>query len=286
MEAMADLFKLVDLNNITADDLNKAAVQNRLVDLVQESSESQIGIQLLPAMYNDSIATLLGSDYQDIIDFSDPNFIPDMWAEEFEKVLELNKALNEIGYNGTMNATLEQAIEVMAMLFGPSYAEYELGVYTATKNDAAYEAWIDRLVAHDVINVGDNLEYCKEAVDAQVALGTYSYKEETYRIMDLMQDLVPFTNNNGQFQLDKLYGSDDELLLNLALTEMSEVIGLRGNLYQVVQDSPLNVSNVLNLNTEYYTEYQAWVADKTYYGVFWKEENLADLANKIAEAND
>ena len=184
-----------------------------------------------------------------------------------------------------MNATLEQAIEIMAMLFGPSDIDYELGIYTATRNDAAYEAWIDRLIAHDVINVGDNLEYSKEAVDAQVALGTYTYKEETYRIMDLMKDLAPFTNANGQFQLDVLYGSDDELALNIALTEMSEVIGLRGSLYQLVQDAPIDVTTALNANADYYTEYQAWVADETYYGVFWNETNLEDLASRIAAAN-
>ena len=285
MEAMSDLFKLVDFDSITAEDLNNSAVQNRFVELVQQSSESQIGIQLLPAVYENSIAPLLGSDYHDIIDFSDQGFTPDMWAEEFEKVLELNEALVEIGYDGTMNATLEQAIEIMAMLFGPSEIDYELGIYTATRNDAAYEAWIDRLVAHEVINVGDNLEYSKEALDAQVALGTYTYKEETYRIVDLMKDLTPFTNVEGKFQLDVLYGSDDKFALNIALTEMSEVIGLRGNLYQLVQDSPLVVVTALNANADYYNEYQAWLADNTYYGVFWNEANLEDLASRIAAAN-
>ena len=285
LESMSDLFKLVNFDDITAEDLCNNAVQNRFVELVQQSSESQIGIQLLPAVYENAVAPLLGSDYQDIIDFSDSMFTPDMWAEEFEKVLELNEALYEIGYDGAMNATLEQAIEIMAMLFGPSDIDYELGIYTATRNDAAYEAWIDRLVAHDVINVGDNLEYSKEAVDAQVALGTYTYKEETYRIMDLMKDLTPFTNANGQFQLDVLYGSDDELALNIALTEMSEVIGLRGNLYQLVQDAPIDVTTALNANADYYTEYQAWVDDETYYGVFWNETNLEDLASRIAAAN-
>ena len=285
LEAMSDLLKLVDLNNITTSDLNNNAVQDKLVVLVQESSESEIGVQLLPAIYDDSIAPLLGSDYQDIIDFSDSTFTPDMWADEFEKVLELNEALNEIGYDSTINVTLEQANKIMAMLFGPSYAQYKLGIYTATKNDEAYEAWIDRLVAHDVIKVGDNLEYSKEAVDAKVALGTYTYKEETYRIMDLMQGLLPFVNGEGKFQLSVLYASKEKVSLNTALTEMSEVIGLRGNLYQVVQDAPSAVVTLLNVNADYYSEYLAWLADKTYYGVFWKDETLEDLAKKIADAN-
>ena len=68
MEAMSELFKLVNFDNISASDLNNISVQNRFVDLVEESSESVIGIQLLPAVYEDSIAPLLSADYKDIID--------------------------------------------------------------------------------------------------------------------------------------------------------------------------------------------------------------------------
>ena len=284
MQAMADLFEIANFDNITAEDLHNVAIQNRFVDLVQECSESVIGLQLLPAVYADSIVPLLGSDYQDIIDFSDSEFTPDMWAEEFEKAFDLNDALVAVGYNDLPNATLAEAIEIMELLFGPSIIDYELGIYTATRNDASYEKWIDRLVAHDIIKVGDNLNYSKEAVEVQVAQGTYTYKEETYRIMDLMEDLNPFTNAEGKFQMDVLYASDDKLSLNAALTEMSEVIGLRGNLYQVVQDAPDVVSTALNADESYYNELQAWLGDKKYYGSFWTEENLEDLADKIANA--
>ena len=134
-----------------------------------------------------------------------------MWAKEFDKVFDLNDALVAIGYDSVPNATLAEAIEIMKLLFGPSIIDYQLGIYTATRDDAAYEAWIDRLVAHDVIKVGDSLEYSKPAVEAQIALGTYSYQQEIYRIMDLMQDLTPFVNAQGKFQLDILYASTDIL---------------------------------------------------------------------------
>ena len=284
LEAMSDLFKLVDFDNITESDLNNTAIQNRFVDLVDECSESVIGQQLLPAVYEDEIKPLLGADYQEIIDFTDPNFTPDMWAKEFEKAFALNDALVEIEYNTVPDATLEEAIEIMALLFGPSIIDYELGIYTATRDEAAYEAWIDRLVAHDLIKVGDDYTYSKAAVEAEIALGTYTWKEETYKVMDLMKDLTPFVNAQEKFQLDVLFASNDSVSINAALTEMSEVIGLRGNLYKVVQDAPTAVSTALNADPAYAEELAKWLADETYYGEFWTEANIEDVAGKIAAA--
>ena len=284
LEAMSDLFKLVDFDNISESDLNNGAVQNRFVELVKESSESVIAIQLLPAIYNKSVVKLLGTDYQDIIDFSDSDFTPNMWAEEFEKLFALNDALVAANFNGSNDMTLAQAIEIMKLLFGPSIIDSHLGIYTATKDDEAYEKWIDRLVNHDVIKVDDNLTYSKEAVEAEIAKGTYTYKEETYRIMDLMKDLVPFVNAAGKFQMNVLYASNDKASLNVALTEMSEVVGLRGNLYQVVQDAPDSaVATAFNADPKYYEELQAWLGDKTKYGTFWTDENLNKLAEAIAK---
>lgn len=284
LEAMSDLFKLVDFDNVTESDLNNTAIQNRFVDLVDECSESVIGQQLLPAVYDAKIKPLLGADYQEIIDFTDPNFTPDMWAKEFEKAFALNDALVEIGYNTIPDATLEEAIEIMALLFGPSIIDYELGIYTATRDEAAYEAWIDRLVAHDLIKVGDDYTYSKAAVEAEIALGTYTWKEETYKVMDLMKDLTPFVNAQEKFQLDVLFASNDSVSINAALTEMSEVIGLRGNLYKVVQDAPTVVSTALNADPAYAEELAKWLADETYYGEFWTEANIEDVAGKIAAA--
>ena len=205
-----------------------------------------------------------------------------MWADEFEKVFALNDVLVEIGYDSVPNATLAQGIQIMKLLFGPSMIDYELGIYTATRNDEAYEAWIDKLVAHDIIKVGDSLEYCKEAVEEEVALGTYTFKEETYRIMDLMADLTPFVNAQGKFQLDVLYSSTDKVSINTALTEMSEVVGLRGNLYQVVQEADPVIATAFNADPNYYNELQQWLVDKTFYGTFWTDAKLEELADQMA----
>jgi hypothetical protein len=98
-----------------------------------------------------------------------------------------------------------------------------------------------------------------------------------------MKDLVPFVNTDGKFQMNVLYASNDKVSLNAALTEMSEVVGLRGNLYQIVQDAPnSDVATAFNADSKYYEELQAWLGDKTKYGTFWTDENLDKLAEAIA----
>lgn len=285
LEEVSALFKEVDLTNLTEADLNNPVVQIRFVELVDAMSKSVIGQQILPSVYNDKVSGLLGADYQDIIDFSDPTFTPDMWADEFAKLFELNDALVAGGFNSTLTMTLAEAIDVIEMLFGPSMAEAELGIYTATKDDAAYEKWITRLYDHDLVKVGDNIEYSVAAVEANVALG-YTWKEEAYKIMAFMEASKPFVNSAGKFHLDTLFASTDAYALDIALEAMRDVYGLRGGLYQLVQDTPTAVKDALTLagflDSTYLAELASWQSDETYFGVFWTDEKLLELAEAIA----
>ena len=79
---------MIALNEITPEIMKDEGVQNQFVIVVDAMSKSILGQQLLPQIYAEYIENNLGDEYAGIIDFNDPEFTPDMWASEFEKLFK------------------------------------------------------------------------------------------------------------------------------------------------------------------------------------------------------
>lgn len=88
LRELAQFSKMIALNEITPEIMKDEGVQNQFVIVVDAMSKSILGQQLLPQIYAEYIENNLGDEYAGIIDFNDPEFTPDMWASEFEKLFK------------------------------------------------------------------------------------------------------------------------------------------------------------------------------------------------------
>lgn len=88
LRELAQFSKMISLNEITPEIMKDEGVQNQFVIVVDAMSKSILGQQLLPQIYAEYIENNLGDEYAGIIDFNDPEFTPDMWASEFEKLFK------------------------------------------------------------------------------------------------------------------------------------------------------------------------------------------------------
>lgn len=81
-------------------DVKDTEMQDNFVALVGAMSKSEIGRQLLPQIYDQNIEPKignLGEDYQGVIDFNDPEFTPDVWADEFRALFDAYNKLDKMG---------------------------------------------------------------------------------------------------------------------------------------------------------------------------------------------
>lgn len=85
----ADLYKVVELDNLTNNDLKNPTVQTYFLALVDAMSKSLIGQQLLPTIYQEEVYPVVVSDFKDDIDLSDPT----NWVDQFTELFKYNDAL-------------------------------------------------------------------------------------------------------------------------------------------------------------------------------------------------
>ena len=282
VKELVSLTHLIDINHLTPESFNDKVVQEQFVSTIDAMSKSIIGQQLVPQLYADKVEPNLGhSDYQGVIDFSDPEFTPDCWASEFEKFFEAYNILQKYQY-GSKNMTLvnADAIELMTILFG-TRENKEAGIMTIYKNP---KVWLNRLYDNNVIPVPENA--------IVNSTSDRDWNDEPYRIIDILKQMDNFTTSEGVFTYDKVYNCQDEEQLHELLETVNNCVALRETILPIIlntMEESAEVSEALAnaglIDAEFDAVCDEWRLNGTYDADYWTVERIEAFARVIAQTN-
>lgn len=282
VKELVSLTHLIDINHLTPESFNDKVVQEQFVSTIDAMSKSIIGQQLVPQLYADKVEPNLGhSDYQGVIDFSDPEFTPDCWASEFEKFFEAYNILQKYQY-GSKNMTLvnADAIELMTILFG-TRENKEAGIMTIYKNP---KVWLNRLYDNNVIPVPENA--------IVNSTSDRDWNDEPYRIIDVLKQMDNFTTSEGVFTYDKVYNCQDEEQLHELLETVNNCVALRETILPIIlntMEESAEVSEALAnaglIDAEFDAVCDEWRLNGTYDADYWTVERIEAFARVIAQTN-
>lgn len=278
----AALAHMLDINNMNANDFNDKAVQDQFVATIDALSKSIIGQQLVPQLYADKVEPNLGhSDYQGVIDFSNPEFTPDKWASEFEKFFAAYNILQKYQYgSGEMQLVNADALELMTILFG-TRDNKAAGIMTITSDP---KLWLKRLYHNKVVPVPQNAMLNAEK--------ERDWADEPYRIIDVLTQMENFTTENGVFSYDVVYNSQDGEKLQELLESVNNCVAVREILLPIVlntmdQSSEITeaLANAGLIDDEWDAIVEEYAETGTYDTDYWTPEKIYDFAKVIAETN-
>ena len=282
VKELVSLTHLIDINHLTPESFNDKVVQEQFVSTIDAMSKSIIGQQLVPQLYADKVEPNLGhSDYQGVIDFSDPEFTPDCWASEFEKFFEAYNILQKYQY-GSKNMTLvnADAIKLMTILFG-TRENKEAGIMTIYKNP---KVWLNRLYDNNVIPVPENA--------IVNSTSDRDWNDEPYRIIDILKQMDNFTTSEGVFTYDKVYNCQDEEQLHELLETVNNCVALRETILPIIlntMEESAEVSEALAnaglIDAEFDAVCDEWRLNGTYDADYWTVERIEAFARVIAQTN-
>ena len=284
LRELAQFSKMIALNEITPEIMKDEGVQNQFVIVVDAMSKSILGQQLLPQIYAEYIENNLGDEYAGIIDFNDPEFTPDMWASEFEKLFKGYNTLvnNGFGSDSGLTLSLDETIDTMAILFGQR-GNSEAGIYAIVKHP---EEWVKRLLDNHVVDLSNG---------ATLNMSTdRDWLEEAYAIVDVLVAMKSFTDVEQDFDYSLVYHTTDATKLENVLVATTNCVALRGTIMQIIVNTmntnpsmqeKLEESGVIDVT--FFEEYALYEADSTYYNAsYWTSERIHQFAVGIAEANE
>lgn len=284
LRELAQFSKMISLNEITPEIMKDEGVQNQFVIVVDAMSKSILGQQLLPQIYAEYIENNLGDEYAGIIDFNDPEFTPDMWASEFEKLFKGYNTLvnNGFGSDSGLTLSLDETIDTMAILFGQR-GNSEAGIYAIVKHP---EEWVKRLLDNHVVDLSNG---------ATLNMSTdRDWLEEAYAIVDVLVAMKSFTDVEQDFDYSLVYHTTDATKLENVLVATTNCVALRGTIMQIIVNTmntnpsmqeKLEESGVID--TTFFEEYALYEADSTYYNAsYWTSERIHQFAVGIAEVNE
>lgn len=284
LRELAQFSKMIALNEITPEIMKDEGVQNQFVIVVDAMSKSILGQQLLPQIYAEYIENNLGDEYAGIIDFNDPEFTPDMWASEFEKLFKGYNTLvnNGFGSDSGLTLSLDETIDTMAILFGQR-GNSEAGIYAIVKHP---EEWVKRLLDNHVVDLSNG---------ATLNMSTdRDWLEEAYAIVYVLVAMKSFTDVEQDFDYSLVYHTTDATKLENVLVATTNCVALRGTIMQIIVNTmntnpsmqeKLEKSGVIDAT--FFEEYALYVADSTYYNAsYWTSERIHQFAVGIAEVNE
>ena len=284
LRELAQFSKMIALNEITPEIMKDEGVQNQFVIVVDAMSKSILGQQLLPQIYAEYIENNLGDEYAGIIDFNDPEFTPDMWASEFEKLFKGYNTLvnNGFGSDSGLTLSLDETIDTMAILFGQR-GNSEAGIYAIVKHP---EEWVKRLLDNHVVDLSNG---------ATLNMSTdRDWLEEAYAIVDVLVAMKSFTDVEQDFDYSLVYHTTDATKLENVLVATTNCVALRGTIMQIIVNTmntnpsmqeKLEESGVIDVT--FFEEYALYEADSTYYNAsYWTSERIHQFAVGIAEVNE
>lgn len=284
LRELAQFSKMIALNEITPEIMKDEGVQNQFVIVVDAMSKSILGQQLLPQIYAEYIENNLGDEYAGIIDFNDPEFTPDMWASEFEKLFKGYNTLvnNGFGSDSGLTLSLDETIDTMAILFGQR-GNSEAGIYAIVKHP---EEWVKRLLDNHVVDLSNG---------ATLNMSTdRDWLEEAYAIVDVLVAMKSFTDVEQDFDYSLVYHTTDATKLENVLVATTNCVALRGTIMQIIVNTmntnpsmqeKLEESGVIDAT--FFKEYALYEADSTYYNAsYWTSERIHQFAVGIAEVNE
>lgn len=284
LRELAQFSKMIALNEITPEIMKDEGVQNQFVIVVDAMSKSILGQQLLPQIYAEYIENNLGDEYAGIIDFNDPEFTPDMWASEFEKLFKGYNTLvnNGFGSDSGLTLSLDETIDTMAILFGQR-GNSEAGIYAIVKHP---EEWVKRLLDNHVVDLSNG---------ATLNMSTdRDWLEEAYAIVDVLVAMKSFTDVEQDFDYSLVYHTTDATKLENVLVATTNCVALRGTIMQIIVNTmntnpsmqeKLEESGVIDAT--FFEEYALYEADSTYYNAsYWTSERIHQFAVGIAEVNE
>lgn len=284
LRELAQFSKMIALNEITPEIMKDEGVQNQFVIVVDAMSKSILGQQLLPQIYAEYIENNLGDEYAGIIDFNDPEFTPDMWASEFEKLFKGYNTLvnNGFGSDSGLTLSLDETIDTMAILFGQR-GNSEAGIYAIVKHP---EEWVKRLLDNHVVDLSNG---------ATLNMSTdRDWLEEAYAIVDVLVAMKSFTDVEQDFDYSLVYHTTDATKLENVLVATTNCVALRGTIMQIIVNT-MNTNPSMQEKLEesgvidaiFFEEYALYEADSTYYNAsYWTSERIHQFAVGIAEANE
>lgn len=279
----AKLSEMAPFDQLSTADIQNPVIQDQYIILIDALSKSVLGQQLLPQAYEENFEDKLGNEeYKNLIDFNDPTFTPDMWADEFRKIFDAYNILTACGFGSKMSMTVDQTIEVMTILFGTE-EDPSLGVSALVK-DPQY--WVTKLVEYDAIKLTDGAE-------ANLT-SERDWSKEPYRIIAILKAMKPFANAEGKFSYDNAYYTTNEEALGNLLLAINESVTIQGSLVQVISNLMETVPGVETrfiaegiVDAAFYEELALYQANKDHYNdEYWTDEKILEIARVVADTNN
>lgn len=280
VESICDLIAHpgLDINALSASDLQDTAIQALIVNIADKASVSSIGAQILPEVYASKIEQALPEDYRGIIDFNDPTFTNDKWADEFQKLFDLYNELESMNFtSSSFDPTFAQILSVFDKAFGLN------GVHAIKQN---YKHWLTKFVSpSNLPTIGGFVVEYKAANDTNAAWG-----DEVTAIKHVLEALATFasaTDTVKTMNFEKVYSSQDWARLESALLAISNSYSMRGLLVELVNYkfySVVNSSSDFDINDYKSAAFTSQVTNG-YDEAFWTDAEIRILAQFVCVIN-
>ena len=267
------LASIGDFSSMNADKLHDTSVQTKVVKFVEAAANSEIGRQVFPTIYSSYVEPALPADYKEFIDFSDPNYTHDKWANDFEKLFEAYNKLEELGYGETsFDPTFEDVLAIYDLVFGAS------GIYATSSNPAH---WMDHLVYSNLPTMGAFAAKPEAVTD---------WDNEVIAIRAILQncaDHAGLTTKVHDFNTKEIYETTDWVDLEHTLESIRNSESMHTLLVAVINDAINNNSD--STDPFYLAEYKSAAFNAqivggqiVYDAAYWTDAELEVLAKLVA----
>lgn len=272
-----------NINSVTADMFKDATIQTAFVNFVDAISQSEIGRQILPKMYNDKVVANLGTDYADVIDFN--TLTPTDWDNEFQKLFNLYSDLDAVGFNdGSYTGTFNDTLAIFDQLFGTE-ADPNSGIASVAANR---KVWLDKLldsVTFPAPATGFNMN--RSAItEANATAETWAIRNVIKAMSGFVAD--PATATIGTFDYNAVKDCQDYAKLEAMLVAISKAESMKTLIVGIVGDGVVSNSsstgtfNVADLLSDaFMNQYN----NKTYDDAYWTADEFSLLSKLIATCN-
>ena len=277
-ENLGDILAIYENKEETVEKVMKDKdIQNILVNYINVSKNYELGRDLVKAGYTQLVQPALPAQYQDLINFEDPSYVPALWAHDFENMFSIYNALEEINFGKPeFNPTLQEVTDLFELVFI---------IDTPHSIKANPQQWIEDVIYDNFPTVGAFEHECDEVTNWPVEISSIKNVLDSFviafgadkELMSLSSD--DFRNVNNFYKLNTMLDAitDTTSMRTLVLAMLDEAIASSSSNSAVIDVADL-ISAEVNA--------QITPSGYAYNEAFWTADAIASLAQFIALSSE
>ena len=266
-----------DINNTVELVMSNTTLQNAIVDFIDEAAKTSLGQDLVKGAYSQFAIPALPSDYQDFINFDDPSYTPDLWANDFANMFIIYNELEALNYGDSSFVPTIGEVDALYQLLFIFNTPYSV--------NKAPQAWLEKLFFNSLPTLGAFApEYSAVTDWDQEILAIHAILNELANILGTNKEVLSLSMADF-YELDQVSKAYDLLV---AIRASKTMRSLTIAIIDEAIESSSSSSAKINLEELRSAEFDAQItpAGYAYNEAYWTDAELNNLAKILVYANE